>query len=159
MTAIIRWHRALEPEVAADSERSPRRSASRRRFDLDQIPPQLRGRIADAIARLERVREAVQGAMEAEVGETPTRPRRRSHLKDPNMLPCPDNCGIFSGGQMKQGTTMESECTAFTVEVECLDKLKGLCKNSRDPGKCEAQVAKEKQLANDEKGIYCGRGT
>jgi RHS repeat-associated protein len=82
-----------------------------------------------------------------------------SHLKDPNMLPCPDNCGIFSGGQMKQGTTMESECTAFTVEVECLDKLKGLCKNSRDPGKCEAQVAKEKQLANDEKGIYCGRGT
>jgi hypothetical protein len=45
---------------------------------LDQIPPQLHRRITDAIESLERAREAVQGAMEAEVGETPTRPARRS---------------------------------------------------------------------------------
>jgi hypothetical protein len=77
MTAIIRWYRALEPEVAADSEGSSRRSGSRRLFDLDQIPPELRRRITDAIERLERVREAVQGALEIGVGETPTRPRRR----------------------------------------------------------------------------------
>jgi len=77
MTAIIRWYRALEPEVAADSERSSRRSAGPRRFDLDQLPPQLRRRITDAIERLERVREAVQGALDIGVGETPTRPRWR----------------------------------------------------------------------------------
>jgi hypothetical protein len=77
MTAIIRWYRALEPEVAADFERSSRRSASRRLFDLDQLPRQLRRRITGAIERLERVREAVQGAMETGVGGTPTRPVRR----------------------------------------------------------------------------------
>jgi hypothetical protein len=75
-TGIVRWYRALEPEVAADSERSSRRSASRQPFDLDQIPPALRRRIGDAIGGLERVREAVQGEMEARVGET-TRPARR----------------------------------------------------------------------------------
>jgi hypothetical protein len=77
MTAIIRWYRALEPEVAADSERSSRRSASGRLFDSDQIPQQLRGRITDAIERLERVREAVQGAMEAGVGQRPNRTVKR----------------------------------------------------------------------------------
>jgi hypothetical protein len=77
MTAIIRWYRALEPEVAADSERSSRRSASGRLFDLDQIPQQLRGRLTDVIERLERVREAVQGAMEVGVGEKVTRQVRR----------------------------------------------------------------------------------
>jgi hypothetical protein len=77
MTGIIRWYRDQEPEVAADSERSARRSASGRHFDLDQIPPQLRGRITDAVERLERVRETVQDVMEAGVGGTPTRPVRR----------------------------------------------------------------------------------
>jgi hypothetical protein len=79
MTAIVRWYRALEPEAVADSERASGRSASRRLFNLDQFPPQLRSRITDAIERLERVRTAVQDAMQAGVGETPTRPvsRRR----------------------------------------------------------------------------------
>jgi hypothetical protein len=58
--AVVRWHRALEPEVAADSERSSLRSSSRQTFDLDQIPPLLRRRISDATQSLEEVREAVQ---------------------------------------------------------------------------------------------------
>jgi len=77
MTAIIRWYRALEPEVAADSERLSPRSASRRTFDLDQIPRQLRRRITDAIQSLEEVREAVQGAMRTGVGQRPNRIVRR----------------------------------------------------------------------------------
>jgi hypothetical protein len=60
VTQIIRWYRALEPEVGADTERSSRRFASRRLFDSDQLPPQLRIRITEAVERLERVREAVQ---------------------------------------------------------------------------------------------------
>jgi hypothetical protein len=69
-TQIIRWYRALQPEMAVDTERSSRP------FDLDQIPPQLRRRITDAVERLERVREVVQGAMDAGIGEE-TRPATR----------------------------------------------------------------------------------
>ena len=42
-TGIVHWYRALEPEEPADSERSSGL------FDLDQIPPQLRRRITDAV--------------------------------------------------------------------------------------------------------------
>jgi hypothetical protein len=78
VTSIVRWYRALETEVPADSERTASRAASRKTFDLDQIPPLLRHRISDAIHSLEEVRQAVQGAMEAGVGEAPSRPARRS---------------------------------------------------------------------------------
>jgi len=76
-TAIVRWYHALEPEVAADSERSSQRSASQQLFDLDQIPPPLRRRISDAVQSLEEARAVVQGALEIGVSQTPTRPRRR----------------------------------------------------------------------------------
>jgi hypothetical protein len=75
-TGIVRWYRALEP-AAAESERPSPRSASRRLFDLEQIPPALRRRIGKAVEGLEGVREAVQRSMEAGVGETTPVRRRR----------------------------------------------------------------------------------
>jgi hypothetical protein len=88
MTAIIRWYRALEPEAAADSERSSRRSASGRLFDLDQLPRQLRPRITDAIERLERVREAVRARWRR--GLARHRPKQRGIGNGVVMRPPPE---------------------------------------------------------------------
>ncbi len=77
VTGLVRWYRSMEPEMAADSERLRPQSASRKTFDLDQIPPLLRHRIGDAIERLQKVRESVQGAMEARVEEPGAKQVRR----------------------------------------------------------------------------------
>jgi len=72
LTGIVRWYRSLEhqvPEATPESTRRGSRSASRKAFDIEGIPPVLRRRIADAIDELEELRQAVQGAMEMVVGE------------------------------------------------------------------------------------------
>jgi len=75
LTGIVRWYQSLEnqgPEATPESTRRGSRSASRKTFDIEGIPPVLRRRIGETVRDLEGLRHAVQGALEARVGETET---------------------------------------------------------------------------------------
>ena len=82
LTRVLHWYHGLESatssEVATHSQNRPSsRTSTVESFGIDQLPPPLRRRIADTMGDLERLREAVQGAVDARVGETPSRPVRR----------------------------------------------------------------------------------